>query len=532
MEWNNGNFVEMPAPQHEILNECGMQGDFCGKVGRKGLSKHSTCPYSVQEVQRDENRCIDSMLPNELSEEDMRILLLLCEENNTSEPCPNDIMRNQDSSNGNQSGGLFSNSINERTDKSIWAEESICEDRYLVDTYSRDYPEATQSISSANQNTNNSLSESQVDSSSSPTSNKKTVDPKKEINRLNQGRSGNISWRADILKTTLPVSRWNARKEMENYCRLLDEISRDYTDQLSDLSNAKLVSAETLHERSRSWMLKAIKDISKYTLFILPDFLGFKIWFEENYTLEKVCADSNDELKAMKFFCKTMYMMSVFECLYVYIQALAKAIGRKLLKKESLSPKGLDSLLSTLGLYKNERKRVGLLIVSIIRSIIGIGMVENTYRRGISARLSEMGINHEKILLFDIMIRILFIMDGGDFSYFNRRKSYIGDDTPLIYLVEVRSSEDEGTKRLKGYIEKYSRLLDEQLEIQGKNPLKDLTTDEGNVLEKLECLRETLLEVNWTIMTSNIVIERFPGFHSVIEEETNSSLRGERDNAR
>jgi hypothetical protein len=269
-------------------------------------------------------------------------------------------------------------------------------------------------------------------------------------------------------------------------------------------------------------MLEGIKDMSKYTLFIFPDLLGFKVWIERNYTFENVCADSNDKSKVMRFFYKTMYMMSVFECLYVYIQALAKVIGRELLTEDPSSSENLDSLFSILDCYKNERERIGALIASLIRNVMGDGVFENTYRSGISARLSKKGISREKILLFDIMIRILFIMDKGDSSYFTKRKSHVKDNTPLINFVEAHSFSGEGIgmEKFKSYIERYSSLLDEQLEIRDKNPLKDLTIDEGNMLKNLEYLRETLLEVNWTIMTSNIIVKRLPGFRSVIEGDS------------
>jgi hypothetical protein len=110
MVCNNGDFIEMPIPQRGIQNGYGMQHDFCGKVGRKSVSRHSTYPYPVQEVQRDESRCIDStyglgssespfsggsysMPPNELSREDIeRELRSLCGGNDTSELYPDDSM--------------------------------------------------------------------------------------------------------------------------------------------------------------------------------------------------------------------------------------------------------------------------------------------------------------------------------------------------------------------------------------------------------------------------------------------------------
>jgi hypothetical protein len=481
------------------------------------------------------------MLSNGLSEEDMRILLLLCEENNTSESCPNnsmplnelseedgegvlrplfegnntselypnDTMGNQDSPNGNQSGGPFNNSINETTNKSIRAEESICENRSLVDTSSRDYPETTRSISSANQNTNNSFSESQVDSSSSPTPNKKTVDPKKRIRGAQTGYSGGITrWMGD-LKVSLPNFQKDFSKNVENCLGLFDEISKHYAKQLYTRCNGGSDKARALHERSKSWMLGCIKDMSKYALFIFPDLLGFKVWIEKNYTFKEVCADSNSSLTAIKSFYKTIYMMSVFECLQIYIRVLAKTIGCKLLEKKPSDPKNLVSLLSTIGPYKNERCLIGHTIARLIRCVARKDAFSIAYRRSVSARLLKMGTSYEEILFFDTMTRILFIMNEGDFSYFNRNKRFIKDNISLIDFVGACSSPGEGMGRLIVYLKDYSDLLDEQLGIRDKNPLKMLTIDGRNVLEMLECLRGTLLEVNWTIMTSDIVIERF-----------------------
>jgi hypothetical protein len=303
-------------------------------------------------------------------------------------------------------------------------------------------------------------------------------------------------------------------KEVENCCKLLNEISQYYIEKLTHLYNNGVDDKVSFYENSKSWILQCIEDVLKYSLFILPELFEFRQWFEKNYTFEKIYMDPDDKVGEDAPICKVTFVMALIEHLHVYIKVVAKMIGPGLKKMSGCSE---DASASHRHIYFHEGAlyRMRTHVASLLRHVGGDDLA-NAYSGAMFRSITKVGLGDLDILVFDTMIRLILIIDEEDLRPFNGKGVAIKNVSSLIRFVNdhfLQKGVDgkNGFERIMGYTKKYlgQGLLAEAAVTQNETYINNcLLEDITSVLEELKCLGQVLSMMNWKILTSDILVER------------------------